>query len=477
MHYRFSIRSLLFFLIIFCGPDYAGAQILIDLDTGDTTSIINQKHNYDSALLDATVNDQPDSMIFFLNAGADPNASTSDGITALMYASEAGNIKPMKILLLNGAGIETTFFEGATPLIFAVRNKQFKATELLLEEGANPDAMDQYGLSPLLYASALNCYEIADLLIYFGADKEITDRDKNTALISAVYWGNIETADVLLQDGVNPDHADAHGNTPVLIAAQFGDTAMIGMLLEYHANPNAVNNDNYTPLAMAVKYDWPDATEELISNGADIHHKLNSCRNIYDLSVESNCRLCNDILKEAGAKPLKKPDFSEMNVIWGNSFGKSEYIIQTRISLVDKKFGFFFNTGFDFRPAAQKIQLEVNDTLNVQYMERRTGWSIGAGKYFTVCPVGNTGIFKLYLSLNGYLSFSEYRGLEEKPPATFTLIPSAGGMIEWQYFGFTAGIDRYQFGTLYEKNWKLNLSAFIRFSPREIFSPKKSITW
>ncbi|MFZ5941182.1 MAG: ankyrin repeat domain-containing protein [Bacteroidota bacterium] len=477
MRFKFPIRLLIYLLIIMPGLNYAGAQIIIDLNSGDTTRMIHYKQQYDSALLDATIMQQSDSLLELLNSGANPDAASSEGITALMYASEAGNTEIMKILILNGAGIETTFFEGATPLLFAIRNNQFDACQLLLEKGANPDVRDHFGISPLLYAAAQNSYQLSDLLIYFGADKEIADRDGNSALMTAVCLGNIETADVLLQNGLNPEHADKNGNTPLIVAAQYGDTAMIRLLADYGADINAVNKTGDSPLSAAVKYNFPDAARLLIEKGADTGYKINAFRNIYDLARESGCKDCLQTLDSMGARPLPMPDFSEIDLIWGNSFGTNEYIMHTRLSLVDKKFGFFFETGFDFRPSAQKIQIEINELLNVQYMEKRFGWSHGIGKYFTLFSLPGGGKGGLYLSLNGYLSFSSYRGFDQRPPVKYTLIPSAGLMAEWKYMGFSAGIDRYQFGTLYEENWKMDIKAFIRISKQTFFNDKKAILW
>ena len=72
-------------------------------------------------------------------------------------------------------------------------------------------------------------------------------------------------------------------------------------------------------------------------------------------------------LKANGAKRSVKPDFSEVSLSWGNSFGSHEYMTQVRGAWIDKRYGFYAETGVDWRPVPFKVQIRENDTLIYQY--------------------------------------------------------------------------------------------------------------
>jgi len=67
------------------------------------------------------------------------------GNTALIYASFFGNIGLIKLLLDNGAKVDTINHDGATALMVASRRDNRDIVRLLLEKGATRDIVDKYG--------------------------------------------------------------------------------------------------------------------------------------------------------------------------------------------------------------------------------------------------------------------------------------------------------------------------------------------
>jgi ankyrin repeat protein len=415
-------------------------------------------------LVESVLRNNHANVLLLLKRGTDPNAKAEGGMTALMYAAEQGDSLLVKLLVLNGADLELTHVEGTTPLLVAVLNQHFGITRYLLEKGADPDRKDDYGGSCLLYAAAMNDYQIADLLLFYGASDSIRDKDGNNALMTAVFFGNMETADVLLQNGIDPDATDRKKNTPLMIAAQQGNRDLIALLLEYGAGLERVNTKNYTALTHAIRYAQDSAAMILIDSGANIHHQITPNRNLYDLAVQQNQKKMQKLLKEHGAGPLSRPDFSRIDVGWGNSFRNNEHLMQVRASWVDRKFGFFAETGFDFRPVYRKIQIEDSNSLIYQYREIRWIWAHGIGKYFRLLQ-DNSGMgYGAYAAVYGFLSFPRYRGIQENPSAQYNLVPSAGIYMGGKIAGIKAGVERYHFGTLHENPWKMNITIFISIS-------------
>lgn len=426
-------------------------------------------------LLESIAKNSIENTVMLLDRGADPNAVSEIGNTPLMYASGNGNLEMMRLLVETGAEVNVSGYRGETPLFIAIFNNDFQSAKFLLENGADPNVKDDFGVTPLIYAAATNQYQSADLLKFYEADESVRDKEGNDALLAAVTFEHLETTDVLLQNGLDPNVQDSKGNTPLIVATQHGIYDILSLLLEFDADVNIANDKNYTPLAYAITYKDVKASKMLLENGADVHYQIEKGRNMAELArISENDSLIN-LLAEKGAQLPPGLSFSEFQLSFGNSFNRTDYIISFRGGLVDSKYGYFFETGFDYRPFLLRIQTTVNDTL-FQYRERRLGWSHSIGKYFTL---HHSGAFKFsaYGSATGYLSFPQYSGTSLDPGVQYSIIPSAGLAITGNYVGLKAGLDWYNFTSTLDKGLKVNVTFLFRISYPEVNYDRKEIDW
>ena len=121
--------------------------------------------------------------------GADVNAASSRGLTALHYAAVRNQAAAIVALAEAGANIEATVDQdggGGTTLHAASVMRCYDAALALLELGANLEARNAFGYSPLHGAarqgSKKGAVEMVDLLLRWGADETVVDRDGNKAI-------------------------------------------------------------------------------------------------------------------------------------------------------------------------------------------------------------------------------------------------------------------------------------------------------
>jgi serine/threonine protein kinase len=91
-----------------------------------------------------------------LASGANPNARSSEGSTALHSWAiiYGGNLEIGKLLLKHGADPNIAAADGRTPLHIAVTAENYAIAKLLLESGAKPTIRDNRGMTPIDSASS-----------------------------------------------------------------------------------------------------------------------------------------------------------------------------------------------------------------------------------------------------------------------------------------------------------------------------------
>jgi ankyrin repeat protein len=194
------------------------------LDAGaDPNTEVSFRGTQEPLLLETVRRRQRDLVTLLLDYGADPNRQRiEDGQTALLVASQVGDIKLVRLLVARGAEVNRPNKAGQTPLFLA---RTPEIARYLIEQGASLGAQDELG---------------------------------RTALFPQAERANVDNVRLLLEEGLEVNHRDLTGRTP-LIAAVSGHwdvervEAVVRLLLEHGADPTVVNDDGLRAVDIATQ--------------------------------------------------------------------------------------------------------------------------------------------------------------------------------------------------------------------------------
>jgi ankyrin repeat protein len=218
-------------------------------------------------LLIASANGHEDLSIFLLERGADPNAATPDGFTALHYAIQKGAshiaavqldsidarahmfrpnmVKLAEALLAGGADPNARLTKavrlprsntprfsmlGATPFLLAAGAYDTSLMRMLAERGADPRLGTSENITPIMVAAGLGRYqdfgpgeeeralEAVKLAVELGGDVNAAGENNYTALHGAAYVGAETIIRYLVGQEARLDVRDRFDQTPLSIA-------------------------------------------------------------------------------------------------------------------------------------------------------------------------------------------------------------------------------------------------------------------
>ncbi len=171
-----------------------------------------------------------------LDVGADVNAETEQGITALMYAASEGHTQAVQKLLKAGADVNAKMKKGnVTPLVMAVRatTGHPKVVKELAEAGADVNLEIEEG-------KGRNKSEWTPLMLAVQVIKTEYDEDKDKIAL------RIKVIQELLKAGADIEAKNEKGNTPLIHAALIGEPEAVRALVKAGANIEAKSKDGVT---------------------------------------------------------------------------------------------------------------------------------------------------------------------------------------------------------------------------------------
>lgn len=264
-----------------------------------------------SALVLATVRGYPAMAMLLLDKGADPNADGT-GYTALHWAAGSWETELTVTTITNDR-------EGEWYTIAGLREGRLELVNALLAHGADPNARikrpparagstknpglnELDGATPFLLAAMSGAPDIMRALAAKGADVRLKTSGNGTPLMAAAGLGRVqgevlvpekdtlEAAKLVAELGAaDVNAADAIGNTALHYAAYMRRDSIVRFLVEHGATLDAKNKFGETPL-------WVSEIVIQFAGGGTLQ------------IVPSTT---GDVLRKAGAKAIR-PDYGEL---------------------------------------------------------------------------------------------------------------------------------------------------------------------
>jgi ankyrin repeat protein len=243
--------------------------------------------------------------------GADVNAASGDGTTALHWAVRADDVEMVDALVRAKANVNAKDPDGVTPLAIACANANPAMIRKLLAAGADANTADPAGETVLMIAARMGNVDGVKALLDAGAQVNAKDTEAGTALMVAVRANHAEVVKFLIDRGAEVDAATRVGKTParrppnagggshgagivrggwpdrgyqeatpggmtaLLYAARDGRLEIVRMLLAAGADLKKDDVNKISPFAIAITNDQMEVAQFLLERGADINERDN----------------------------------------------------------------------------------------------------------------------------------------------------------------------------------------------------------
>lgn len=196
--------------------------------------------------------------------------------TALMRASEKGNVARVRALLKSGADVNAQLGSGETALMLAARRGHLKVVKHLLARGADPNIKlydfhsgDYSVLMTAIGIESAKRLEILDAMIDAGAEVNPSGEFFRSPLIYAIEQRDVLSLKHLLSKGAEVNLKSGPGYTPLMVAVLKRSSAeVLKLLIDAGADVNARSTDGTTALMLAEQQDQEDAVRVLKEAGA-----------------------------------------------------------------------------------------------------------------------------------------------------------------------------------------------------------------
>jgi ankyrin repeat protein len=208
---------------------------------------------------------------------------------SLLELAETGPSAQAVALIDQGADVNAVSDNGTTALIWAAHRDDRPLIDRLLKAHADVRKANQFGATPMSEAAGYGDVAVIEELLKAGAAPDTANPDGETALMLVAHTSNVPAADALLKAGAHVDATEKlRGQTALHFAAAESQPAMVKDLLRHHADPNVLSiilhdqrqlsaepriqwrpPGGLTPLLYAARQGCLECVQILLKGGAD----------------------------------------------------------------------------------------------------------------------------------------------------------------------------------------------------------------
>ena len=164
---------------------------------------------------------------FLIEEGADLELAPNENRdTPLIIAAANNHLEVVKLLLVAGANTQAQTKGGWSALHFALCTKNADMAIHILEHNPDINSSTTAGLRPLHLAALAGFADICARILDLGAEMDVTDNGGMTALRTAVQAGQLKAVKLLVEQGSRTDILAADGHSLCDIALISGHMAV-----------------------------------------------------------------------------------------------------------------------------------------------------------------------------------------------------------------------------------------------------------
>jgi len=362
--------------------------------------------------------------------GADVNFFNEDGVTALMFAAQAGHDTIVKYLISKGADVnaKSTYFK-FSPLISAVKNDYLRTAEILIRNGANIDDQDVFERTALHYTAMYGFDASADMLLYYDANPEVKDVTEYTHVCYAVEEHQDTILQILLNKGVDTDVRVRDSSTLFHLAAGTGNLYFLEQLKEEYYSSK--NNNGLTPVDVAVVAGQSEVLEWFLENGFTQTDTINGIYTARTLARSSGDTETKKLVRKMKIKDVNYLYLRRLGLGYDMIFNGDDFFMSMGALLAEDRYGFTFETGLIWRPGERRIWYPIAEDEYYQLREKRTAYYFVLRKNFKLFNIDLNSYVSAFASIRGAYYFGEHDGYLTPVTRELKASPSIGIMYNY----------------------------------------------
>lgn len=377
-----------------------------------------------------------------IGKGADVNALSPEGATALIFAVSGNQLSSVIELLKYNPILDKVTNSFETPLLIAAKNGYFETTEALIRAGADMEFTDNFGASPLHYAAVYGYLDIVDLFLYYDAPIDVQSDEGTTPLLAAIWSGNTDVADLLIQNGANIEESDYEGFTPFLLSSFYGDTILMDVLYRKGANIYAINKAKHNALSIAISTGDTITTKFLLEKGDKWNSKDAEGWDPYVVASKYRRTGMVKILKQYNVPGDLKYGIDQMSFTFSTRFSLHDMYTGFSMSFKEPILNGGLTFGTDVKLWYSRLLLKESENSFYQYLDKSYVVYAGLFKDFDLTENMNNYNYALSASLYAGYSFGNtYKGTSIAAESKFKVIPAVALKMTKQNLTFIGGLE------------------------------------